>query len=61
MRRMRALVRPALSAATEDGRLPVVVEAVPVRRGWRSWSSGAGFEVVDALDFVADQVPRDSR
>ena len=55
-RRMRELVVPALSAATEDGRLPVVVEASSCAEGLELLVADAGFQVVDALDFVADTV-----
>lgn len=52
--RMAGLVRTALTAATDGGRLPVVVDA-------SSCAEGLGvltpeFTVVDALDFVAQQV-----
>ena len=49
-------MRPALDAATEGGRLPVVVEASSCAEGLALLVAGAGFEVVDALDFVADRV-----
>ena len=52
--RMAAVVRTALTAATDGGRLPVVVDA-------SSCAEGLGvltpeFTVVDALDFVAQHV-----
>ena len=56
LRRMRELVVPALAAATDDGRLPVVVEASSCAEGLALLVADAGFRVVDGLDFVADTV-----
>ncbi|GGL98955.1 oxidoreductase [Nakamurella endophytica] len=54
--RMSALVRNALRTATDDGRLPVVVDASSCAQGLGQLVTGAGYRVVDALDFVADEV-----
>lgn len=55
-RRMRAIVAPALARTTDGGRLPVVVEASSCAEGLGLLVEGAGFRVVDALDFVAETV-----
>jgi D-lactate dehydrogenase len=54
--RMRSRVRAALDAATDGGRLPVVVDASSCADGLRYLVADAGLTVVDCLDFVADQV-----
>jgi len=55
-RRMRELVLPALTIATEGGRLPVVVEASSCAEGLGLLVADAGLRVVDALDFAADRL-----
>ncbi|SDT45783.1 D-lactate dehydrogenase [Microlunatus soli] len=54
--RMRRRVRAALDSATDGGRLPVIVEASSCAEGLQVSVEDAGFRVIDALDFVAQQV-----
>ncbi len=54
--RMAALVRSALGPATDDGRLPVVVDASSCAEGLAQLVAGSGFTVVDALDFAAERI-----
>jgi D-lactate dehydrogenase len=54
---MRERVVPALRTATEDGALPVVVDAASCTEGLiRLLAGGAGFTVVDAVAFVDSAV-----
>ncbi|HET8599388.1 MAG TPA: FAD-binding and (Fe-S)-binding domain-containing protein [Segeticoccus sp.] len=57
---MRRKVVPALRRATEDGRLPVVVDAGSCTQGLTELIAGAadgsGLSVVDATSFVVDRV-----
>ena len=53
---MSARVVPALRAATEDGRLPVVVDAASCTEGLGRLLTGEGLQVVDAVEFVAAHV-----
>jgi len=56
---VRAEVVPVLRAATEDGRLPVVVDAASCTEGLTLLLAEAGVEVVDAVAFVdATVLPR---
>ena len=54
--RMTALVRDAVLRATEDGRLPLVVDASSCTEGLTQMLAGSGVEVVDATRFVVDRV-----
>jgi D-lactate dehydrogenase len=53
---MRDQVVTALRAATEDGRLPVVVDAASCTEGLHAYLDDAGLTVVDAVAFVDDVV-----
>lgn len=56
---MRAKVLPVLGAATEDGSLPVVVDAASCTEGLARLLVDEGIEVVDAVAFVdATVLPR---
>jgi D-lactate dehydrogenase len=54
--RMRERVRAALGQVTDGGRLPVIVEASSCAEGLDLAVSEDGFQVIDALDFVAQTV-----
>jgi D-lactate dehydrogenase len=47
---------PAVRRATEDGRLPVVVDAASCTEGLHKYLDDAGVQVVDAVAFVDDVV-----
>jgi D-lactate dehydrogenase len=53
---MREQVLPVLRRATEDGRLPVVVDAASCTEGLEVLLADAGVQVLDAVAFVDDVV-----
>ncbi|WP_394215043.1 FAD-binding and (Fe-S)-binding domain-containing protein [Brachybacterium vulturis] len=54
--RMREKVRTALLAASDGGRLPVVIDAASCTEGILETMAGTGVEVVDAISFVRRHV-----
>ena len=54
--RMRAQVLPALQEATEDWRLPVVVDAASCTEGLVRLLAGSGARVLDAVAFADDRL-----
>ncbi len=54
--RMSERVRAAVREATDDGRLPVLVDASSCTEGLRQLLAGCGVTVVDATEFVAERV-----
>jgi D-lactate dehydrogenase len=54
--RMRDRVTASLEEATDGGRLPVVIDASSCAEGLTVMVADAGYTVLDALTFVADQV-----
>ncbi len=54
--RMREQVLPALEKATDNGRLPVIVDASSCAQGLEQLVADAAITVMDALDFVAQRV-----
>lgn len=53
---MQRRVNDQLIAATDGGRLPVVVDASSCTHGFRDMAEGIGITVIDAIEFVEDQV-----
>ena len=53
---MQRRVNDQLIAATDGGRLPVVVDASSCTHGFRDMAEGIGIKVIDAIEFVEDQV-----
>ncbi len=54
--RMQTRVGAALESATDGGRLPVVVDASSCAEGLHLLVADSGYQVLDALDFVADRL-----
>jgi len=53
---MRQRVRPAVVHATRNGELPVVSDASSCTEGLHTLLEGTGIPVVDAMEFVVDEV-----
>ena len=54
--RMSGRVREAVRVATDDGRLPVLVDATSCTEGLGQMLEGSGVTVLDATEFVADRI-----